>query len=312
MLKLLHWSDSHGYASSAQTAIRAAQSTPSLDFCIHTGDICSNVIEDGFAYASPITYGFTPGNHDAFLRAGTSGSPYNWSKYHPSQQQMYDTFYKNQPLINKINITAPNTWWYKTFNEYVLIGLDNTAQEPYATQEANWLEDVLDKCRTQSKSVIIAQHNMPPSFDVVNNNFTNPVSTTNYFDGIVKNYIPYYPAFNKIYDKISEAINKGLDLCLWICGHTHFDTCGVSKTSVKFPCFAIDCSIIYEGNVFAWNDTNRSTQDTNPQNGCCNLYQIDSDYIRVYRLGANFSVNGTVRNCAIWDRKSKKFVYTWN
>lgn len=312
MIRLLQWSDSHGYASAAQNAIRAAQSTPNLDFCIHTGDICSNAIEDGFAYAAPINYGFTVGNHDAFLREGESHSPYDWALYHPSQQQMFNTFFKNQPIINQVNITNPNTWWYKTLDEYVLIGLDNTTQEPYATQEANWLENILSQCIQQNKSVIIAQHMMPPTFDVIYNNFTNKVSTDNHYGGIVSNYMPYYPATQKIYDKISGAIYAGLDVCLWICGHTHFDTCAISKTYTKFPCFAIDCSLIYEGNVFAWNDINRSSTDTNPQNPCCNLYQINNDYIRCYRLGGNFSVNGSTRNCIIWNRKEKKFVYSWN
>lgn len=311
MIKLLQWSDSHGYADAAQTAIRCAQSTPNLDFCIHTGDICNNVIEDGYSYAYPMSYGFTVGNHDALLRAGADPSGYKWSEYHPSQQQMYNTFFKGQPVLDMVNIAEPNTWWYKDISNVTVLGIDCTAQEPYATQEAAWVKQHIDRCISNKRNIIFASHYMPPVFTILNNNFTNYYSSTAHKSGIVENSMQYYPAIQKIYNEVVSGCNRGANIILWMCGHTHFDTCAVSQTSNVFPCIAMDCTLIY-ANIYAWNDTARSTSTTNPQNGCCNLYHIDNDYIRIYRLGSAYAVSGKIRNEIIWSIKEHKFVYTWS
>lgn len=285
MVKILHISDSHGFALGMQDIVAFEKAYP-VDMFVHTGDICQDYFEQDITYASPSNFALTLGNHDMILKQGIDLENGNHWEMQPTQQQAYDKFFKNYYAANGITIQPGKTWWYRDLGNVRVLGLNSCTIGSALTEQAAWLNSMLDECMREKKSVAVFSH-YADARDVV-----YPCSFTceRYYseNGISGTNEATYGGVSMFFNTVQSYYTRGLKVLGWFCGHEHADAI---VTSHGFPVVIIGSMIIDD-----YNDLYRAYTGHTVRT-LANLYEIDEELgvLRIFRIGADCKYSGAGR-----------------
>lgn len=298
MVKILHISDSHGFALGMQDIVAFSKAYP-VDMFVHTGDICQDAFEDDITYAAPQNYALTLGNHDMILRQGIDPSGNHWEQQ-PTQEQAYDKFFKNYYAANNLSIQAGKTWWYRDIGNVRVLGLNSCTMGAALTEQAAWLNTILEECMRGGKSVVVFSH-YPDIRDTV-----YPCSFTceKYYskNGITGASDALYGGVAMFFDTVQAYYTRGLKVLGWFCGHEHADAI---VTSHGFPVVIIGSMRIDD-----YNDLYRATTGHTVRT-IANLYEFDEELnvLQIFRIGADCKYSGAGRRLMLsYDLSERRVV----
>lgn len=307
MIRLLHISDSHGIHNAIADCIKLAESGI-YDACIQTGDAVTDIFEDPLPQKLTSTFLSAIGNHDALLKIGAISSGYDWSKQ-PTSEQLYEKFLANINDDN-VHLETNHTYYYKIIRDDLYLIVINSCVLSTSSEyndQIEWLSTILQKCIDNNIKVIIAAHFIQQmQYDnLVDCNFTNRYNFINNREVIWPFHSQYvtsdYTFVHEGYQVIADAVENGLDILLWLHGHSHAD--GVFLDDSK----DLHVVITLTGYLFAREDLAR-TYDAFTARFVANEYDISEDYktITIYRLGADSASSGDARKMLVYDLVEKK------
>lgn len=307
-IKFIHWSDSHGFALGSNMANACIDSADGLDFAIHTGDACQNSFEDDISYAQLSNSLFVLGNHDAVNRSGIAALPEDYDDWadKPTQEQLYNKFFKPNVAAWGVEMEANTTWWKKKFAEkgFMVIGLDSTVRDADNAKQQAWFQQTLEECVTENLIAVIASH-------IVEYRVSNPIvcnfSYLHYYyplheGGSWSDYTSWYPSVNRVMDIAETYVQtRGLKVACWLCGHEHADALFGHRS---FPIVVCGSTMIDK-----WNNVARTSENYTAR-AVMNLCEYDSeqDTLTLWRLGADGCSGGNRRKMCCYSNKKKRVV----
>lgn len=274
-MRVLHISDTHGYAAGTNDAMALASQIKVP--VIHTGDMVPDYHQQSIGYLDMGKILPVIGNHDAINESGTDPSGYNWHDK-PSQAALRKKFFDPFPAQGLTFPDSNATWWHKDMEGCRVIGLDITALGTDLANEVKWLGSVLNTMPTLVLAHI-APHNLAYSAD----GFTN----AEYF----ANASLYDPNVAQIYPgvtQLSDAVFRHAELTgtptAMLCGHEHTDGAIVHR----------GVPVITVGSVSkdTYNNVYRS-QEAVTSRLVANLVTFDATGLVVQRLGADSRPTGS-------------------
>lgn len=283
MLRLLHYTDTHTNTT-APNIVKSLMDAGLADVCVHTGDGVHRQFEDDFT-SNPGHWPYVIGNHD-------SAKGMDWTK-NASEGELIR---KYQLLQNPVDYDPGHTWWTKTVNGILLVGLNVCKTPGTYDREVQWLTSVLDGA-TQSKTpVIILSHIMDGKRDttIIKCSFTNEYYLS--LNEIGYGFTTYYPAIGALESVVLAAKAKGCDIICQLHGHEHSDAVLISGGILHVICGSCECDY--------YNDVCRSRDAGFAANLVANLYEINPDNhtLSIRRMGATMASG--------WPRKRIDLDYT--
>lgn len=283
---LLHFSDIHGDKTELQRMVEIHERYKSMiDDIICTGDLVE------YRYANGIDFwSNTDGAEDILIAIGnhdvlTDPSGYDWTQ-RASQSDQYTRYIA--PFVDNwgVTYTSGKTYYYKDYIEKslrlivlncMLTGDDDSAQ-------LSWFENVLDDAKTESLSVVVANHYMIANPEKVSCNFS--ILDKNVGTDVLP--LAYLAA-------IDDFKGGGGKFVCHIAGHTHWDIIVRSTTYPDQICIVIDALSRAQANMYS--DTQR-TDGTKSQD-LANLVAFDtaSGVVKIMRIGANMDHYLREKNC---------------
>lgn len=318
-LSLLHYSDVHNGFRNVSAIKRFMDKYGSaIDDAICTGDMTGNK----FPAYYPI-YGLDDykkillciGNHDVYdvnNDAESHGASYDNEAYWASNLQKYNQYFA--PSIANWNVVQPSNaatlglcYYYKDYSSngygYRLIVLDAMA---FDNNQYAWLVSTLADAKTNSKTVVIADHFAPITGLSDINGFDTPFMSL--LTGMEFNYsVSRLTAPNgSAANAVDDFINGGGEFACWLCGHMHYDQIGVTVAHPNQIFVAVGCA---NGSP-VWADMPRNDDDESYN--LFNIISIDPYYktIKISRIGANVDDWGRKRDCVSVNYQTKTLIAT--
>lgn len=274
-MRVLHISDTHGYAAGTADAlaIAAHMAVP----VVHTGDIVPDYFQQDIGYMDMASVWPVIGNHDAINESGADPSGYHWHDK-PTQADLRAKYFDPYPGRGLVFPDADATWWHRDAAGCRIVGLDVTALEGDLTSQIAWLRNVLTDMPT-----LVLTHIGPRNLRFSADGFT----ATGYWDDPAL-YDPdtagTYPGIAQLSEVVfAHAELTGTPTAM-LCGHEHADGAVVHR---GVPVITVG-SIIQDryNNVYrsTGNDTSRVV---------ANLVTFDASGLTVQRLGADSRTTGS-------------------
>lgn len=274
-MRMLHISDTHGYAAgtSDAMALAASMGVP----VIHTGDMVPDYYQQDISYLDMANILPVIGNHDAINESGTDPSGYHWHDK-PTQAELRAKYFDPYPSRGLIFPDASATWWHKDMGDCRVIGLDITALDNDLTSEVSWLERTLNTLPT-----LVLAHIGPRNLAYSADGFTNEAywhdpSLYDANTGVI------YPGIAKLSDVVYRHAELTGTPTAMLCGHEHADGAIVHR---GVPIISVG-SVIQDG----YNNVYRS-QGADTSRLVANLITFDAAGLTVQRLGADSRPTGS-------------------
>lgn len=319
-LTLLHYSDAHNGFQNVQHIKEFGERFKSyyLDDIICTGDMAGNTY-----YSYYPIYGLDGyknimlciGNHDVYDVNGDAeshGVPYDSPEYWATNLQKYNQYFA--PSIAEWGVTQPANaetlglcYYYKDYESngyaYRLIVLDAMA---FDDAQYNWLVETLTDAKTNSMTVVIADH-FPPITGLSDiNGFNTPFMSL--LTGMEFSYVVtrLTTSAGSAVDAVDDFISNNGDFACWICGHMHYDQIG---TLVSHP-NQIYVAVASAKDTSVWLDQPRTAETESCD--CFNIISIDPrlKVIKIQRIGATIDDWGRVHDHVSVNYATKTLIAT--
>lgn len=274
-MRVLHISDTHGYAAGTDDAMALASRLNVT--VVHTGDMVPDYHQQSIGYLDMGKILPVIGNHDAINESGTDPSGYNWHDK-PSQAALRKKFFDPFPAQGLAFPDSNATWWYKDMEGCRVIGLDITAQGADLANEVKWLGSVLNAMPT-----LVLAHIAPRNLAYSADGFTNAAYFANasWYD---PNVVQIYPGVAQLSDAVFLHAELTGTPTAMLCGHEHADGAVVHR---GVPVITIG-SVIQD----TYNNVYRS-QEAVTSRSVANLVTFDATGLVVQRLGADSRPTGS-------------------
>lgn len=274
-MRVLHISDTHGYAAGANDAMALASrlNVP----VVHTGDMVPDYYQQSVDYLDMGKILPVIGNHDAINESGTHPSGYDWHDK-PSQAELRKKFFGPIPAQGLIFPDSNATWWHKDMEGCRVIGLDITALGADLANEVKWLGSVLNAMPT-----LVLAHIAPRNLAYSADGFTDAAYFANasWYD---PNVAQIYPGVAQLSDAVFRHAELTGTPTAMLCGHEHADGAIVHR---GVPVITVG-SVIQD----AYNNVYRS-QEAVTARLVANLVTFDATGLVVQRLGADGRTTGS-------------------
>lgn len=274
-MRVLHISDTHGYAQGTSDAMAIAASMGVA--VVHTGDMVPDYYQQDISYLDMANILPVIGNHDAINESGTDPSGYHWHDK-PTQAALRGKYFDPYPGRGLIFPDASATWWHKDMDGCRIIGLDITALGNDLTSEVNWLKRTLNTVPT-----LVLAHIGPRNLTYSSDGFTNAAywHDQSLYEADTGTLYPGIAQLSEVVFAHAELTSTPTAM---LCGHEHADG-AVAHRGV--PVISVG-SIIQDryNNVYrsTGNDTSRVV---------ANLVTFDASGLTVQRLGADGRTTGS-------------------
>lgn len=263
MIRLLHISDTHGYADGTNDAISLAADLNA--HLVHTGDWVRSIITHDSSYAPIDRFLFAVGNHDVCTGEESNGLPVR-AQNSSIVTKYFEGFDNTRGIVRE----PDKTYWYKDIEELRIIGIDQFMSGNDFADEMAWLERIIDGCQYCA----ILAHMTLRDASVIDCS----MSCYSYWHG--RDFAGDSAAWGK--DSIASVYallqkHREKVMCV-LCGHDHAD--GVFMLG-GFPTF-----IVGSTHIDGYNNVSRST-DKLISRCVANLVDIEPGVsVVVRRLGA--------------------------
>lgn len=305
--RFLHFSDTHqdtkGESSilSMLNTITAEESV--IPLC--TGDFALYKIQDGHSSAICNKCLYVLGNHDR--TTNSSAQPLvSASSEVINEKYFTDTYVTRNATMASV---ANPTYWSFQKDDICIIGLDCTltvASE--IDSEKNWLSNQFADARSRKQKVIPMSHIIARGKQYRKSTFTNIYyAMQSGFYSYGDNAANYFNTCISALDSIIKANKDIVAFCLY--GHEHSD---VYFDSNGYP--EIVLGDTWTGDILAYNNVARATNANAKDIFVMNEYIYDtaSNYLEIYRIGADRCVDGTRRKMMCIDLSSNTIVSDWS
>lgn len=274
-MRVLHISDTHGYAAGTDDAMTLASRLKV--HVVHTGDMVPDYHQQSVDYLDMGKILPVIGNHDAINESGTDPSGYNWHDK-PSQAALRKKFFDPFPAQGLTFPGSNATWWHKDMEGCRVIGLDVTALGADLANEVKWLGSVLNAMPT-----LVLAHIAPRNLAYSADGFTNAAYFANasWYDPDVAQI---YPGVAQLSDAVFQHAELTGTPTAMLCGHEHADGAIVHR---GVPVITVG-SVIQD----AYNNVCRS-QEAVTSRLVANLVTFDATGLVVQRLGADSRPTGS-------------------
>nr|DAT96596.1 MAG TPA: purple acid phosphatase [Caudoviricetes sp.] len=237
MIRLLHISDSHGYADGTNDAISLAEDLNA--HLVHTGDWVKSIITHDSSYAPIERFLFAVGNHDVCTGEESNGLPVR-AQNSAIVSKYFDGFDSVRGIVRE----SDKTYWYKDIGQLRIIGIDQFMSGSELADELAWLEHIIDGCRY----CVILAHMTLREASVLDCS----MSCYSYWHG--RDFAGDINAWGKdsiasVYSMLQQHREKVM--CV-LCGHDHAD--GVFMTD-GFPTFVVGST-----SIDGYNNVSRSRE----------------------------------------------------
>ena len=274
-MRVLHISDTHGYAAGTNDAMALASRLKVP--VVHTGDMVPDYHQQSIGYLDMGKILPVIGNHDAINESGTDPSGYNWHDK-PSQAALRKKFFDQFPAQGLTFPDSNATWWHKDMEGCRVIGLDITALGADLANEVKWLGSVLNTMPT-----LVLAHIAPRNLAYSADGFTNAAYFANasWYDADVSHI---YPGVAQLSDAVFQHAELTSTPTAMLCGHEHADGAIVHR----------GVPVITVGSVIQdmYNNVYRS-QEAVTSRLVANLVTFDRTGLVVQRLGADSRPSGS-------------------
>lgn len=294
MFTILQWSDAHAKSNNITATQNAISSATGVDVIVNCGDLVDQYFESGIANIDLSKSMCVIGNHDAILKAGTTGDKYQWNMQ-PTQAQLRDRYIS--PLVKKLGVSSPDTatWWNKLVDGIMLVGINDTLiSSDLINAQLAWFKSVLVECENNGYPLVVIKHGPSRYTQLLDCNFTCSKAYTNKATAI-EEYASSYPQCDAC---VSELVTTKAKVLCVLHGHDHYDAFGyITKAdTTRIPTIGINST-----QVDYWGDLARSENPLDSASIVINQICYDSavDSLRVYRLGANGSALGCFRKMIV-------------
>ena len=279
---LLHFSDPHGSSENVKRLIEMnASIAPLIDDMICTGDMVTNTFADGFSWWGDLEGAekilLCIGNHDV-----TDGNDYDsYSGTTPSGA--YNAYFS--PYISNWGVehTGSLTYYYKDYasKKIRLIVLDYLLTGNDASAQNTWLQTVLADAKTNSYTVVIAEHIPVSDTTYIASNFTMRDKGTVY-----NQFTADYQA------SVASFMSGGGKFACYLTGHTHCDAISYNSNYPNQICITVTCAITTGRDNDQYRSKNTKSQDA------ANVVVIDTETetIKLIRIGADMDCYLRPRN----------------
>lgn len=274
-MRLLHISDTHGYADGSNDAVSIASSMGVQ--VVHTGDMVQDYFQQGVDYLAMDAIWPVLGNHDVINQSGTDPSGYNWHDK-PTQAELRAKYFDPYPGRALVFPSANATWWHRDVSDCRIVGLDATALGADLSAEIAWLHNILT-----DMPALVLTHYCPRNLPFAADGFT----ATGYWDDPTlydNNPVNIYPGIAQLSEVVfAHAELTGTPTAM-LCGHEHADGAVVHR---GVPVISVG-SIIQD----RYNNVCRSSgKDTSRV--VANLVTFDASGLTIQRLGADGRTTGS-------------------
>lgn len=306
--KFLHFSDTHqdtNGESSILSMLNTIQSDESvIPLC--TGDMALYKIQDGHNTTICSKCLYVIGNHDRENHA--SGTPITVASSREVNKTYFSDTYvtKNASMAN-----VPNpTYWSFQKDDVRIIGLDCTLTDAIEiSNEKTWLTNQFSDARSKNQKVIAMSHIIARGKQHKRSTFTNvyyleQLGFYAYGGDVATNY--FATCINPL-DSIIKANKDIVAFCIY--GHEHSD---LYFDSNGYP--EIVLGDTWTGDILAYNNVARATNANAKDIFVMNEYIYDSasNYLEIYRIGADRCVDGTRRKMICIDLSANAIVSDWS
>lgn len=292
MFRVAQWSDSHKHEESVRSTQSLLPTIPQLDLPIHCGDVTYDHYTNGIGGFNQTISTCVIGNHDAISDAGIQYYPYRWD-LQQTQRELYNRYFEGMSTKFGLDMARDTTWWSKEFtNKRVLfLGLNDTVVGDDFTDELNWVNERVKYAEQNNLMIAAAKHGPTTTCNLIKCNFTSTYMASASF---TSDKIEYSNDYGENGEKLMAPIVGSKCRVLYIlAGHEHGDGFGyiVRGDGSKIPYVFVGATLPDK-----YNDTSRGSSGVT-SNVVCNMidYVPDVDSLRIYRLGADSTYNGTTR-----------------
>lgn len=306
--KFLHFSDTHqdtNGESSILSMLNTIQSDESvIPLC--TGDMALYKIQDGHNTTICSKCLYVIGNHDR-----TTNS-YSENLVAASSRIVNQTYFSDTYVTRNASMAnVPNpTYWSFQKDDVRIIGLDCTLTD--ATEinnEKTWLSNQFSDARSKNQKVIAMSHIIARGKQHKRSTFTNvyyleQLGFYAYGGDVATSY--FATSINPL-DSIIKANKDVVAFCIY--GHEHSD---LYFDSNGYP--EIVLGDTWTGDILAYNNVARATNTNAKDIFVMNEYIYDStsNYLEIYRIGADRCVDGTRRKMMCIDLSANAIVSDWS
>lgn len=274
-MRVLHISDTHGYAQGTSDAMALAASM--MVPVVHTGDMVPDYFQQDISYLDLANILPVVGNHDAINESGTDPSGYHWHDK-PTQAALRAKYFDPYPSQGLTFPDASATWWYKDVEGCRVVGLDITALGNDMAREAAWLGNTLNAMPT-----LVLTHIGPRNLTYSADGFTDSRywSNPSWYESATATIYPGITQLSNIVFDHAERTNTPMAM---LCGHEHADGATVHR--------GVPIITVGSGIEDMYNNVCRS-QDAVTSRLVANLVTFDSSGLTVQRLGADGRTTGS-------------------
>lgn len=292
MFRVAQWSDSHKHEESVRSTQSLIPTIPQLDLPIHCGDVTYDHYTNGIGAFNQTISTCVIGNHDAISNAGIQYFPYRWD-LQQTQRELYKRYFEGMSAKFGLDMARDTTWWSKEFKDkrILFLGLNDTVVGYDFTDELNWVNERVKYAEQNNLMIAAAKHGPTTTCNLVKCNFTSTYMASASF---TSDKIEYSNNYGENGEKLMAPIVGSKCRVLYIlAGHEHGDGFGyiVRGDGSKIPYVFVGATLPDK-----YNDTSRGSSGVT-SNVVCNMidYVPDVDLLRIYRLGADATYNGTTR-----------------
>jgi hypothetical protein len=302
MFRILQWADSHLNASGVNATQKLIPSVPNIDFTVHCGDVTKSQFSDGIGTYDGAKSACVIGNHDAVI---SGFGNIDWTQQ-VSQQQIYDRYLSKSKTVLNLDMNVNETWWSKKVapRNLLILGLNDTTTGEALENQMNWLDRKLAEAENEKLDVVVAKHGPTIYENIEKCNFSSAYMTSAGFSTDKSDYAKWYPNGEKMMNKIASS---AANIVCVLCGHEHGDGFGIiiKQDGKRIPMIHIGSTLVDE-----YNDVPRTTDTNRTASVVCNLieYSDECKSLRVYRLGADSSKNGSLRKLLVYSYEAEDIV----
>lgn len=307
MFRVAQWSDSHQHEESVRSTQSLIQTIPQLDLPIHCGDVTYDHYTNGIGGFNQTISTCVIGNHDAISDAGINYFPYRWY-LQQTQRELYRRYFEGMATKFGLDMARDTTWWSKEFTDkrVLFLGLNDTVVDDDFTDELNWVNERVKYAEQNNLMIAVAKHGPTTTCTLVKCNFTSTYMASASF---TSDKIEYSNDYGENGEKLMAPIVGSKCRVLYIlAGHEHGDGFGyiVRGDGSKIPYVFVGATLPDK-----YNDTSRGSSGVT-SNVVCNMidYVPDVDSLRIYRLGADTTYNGTTRKMLTFSYGENRIVST--
>lgn len=306
--KFLHFSDTHqdtNGESSILSMLSTIQSDESvIPLC--TGDMALYKLQDGHNTTICSKCLYVIGNHDRTTNSADS------NLVAASSRIVNQTYFSNTYVTRNASMAnVPNpTYWSFQKDGIRIIGLDCTLTDATEiSNEKTWLSNQFSDARSKNQKVIAMSHIIARGKQHKRSTFTNvyyleQLGFYAYGGDVATSY--FATCINPL-DSIIRANKDVVAFCIY--GHEHSD---LYFDSNGYP--EIVLGDTWTGDILAYNNVARATNANAKDIFVMNEYIYDSvsNYLEIYRIGADRCVDGTRRKMMCIDLSANAIVSDWS